>query len=178
MKQQRVLRVNTRKAGGSASKKALKYSIAIPSQWVRELELDQGQIEISRSEDGKIIIQKRLPYDVDDFLLESRAAGHKVRIYHYYDGEALCSKIAVDFTAEQVAVANYVDDVLKTAFGINLYPSWEDFLAFLEDRCIPRTRDHVDQYLQALNLTEYSPVQIVEKTQGRMMEDNHWIKIV
>ena len=40
----------------------------------------------------------------------------------------------------QVCMENKVDAVLDTAFGVNKTPSWTDFLDFLADRCIPKTR--------------------------------------
>lgn len=178
MEQQRIARIEKRKAGGSAGKSSLKYSVSLPSPWVKELHLTDGRIELSRSEDGKIIIQKRMPYEINEFLQEARQAGHKVRVYKYYDGETLCSTVAADFSAEQVAVQNESTDIIKTAFGVNRHPTWVDFLTFLEDRCVPRTRANVGKYLSALNLMEYDPVQLIEKTQGRMMEDNQWIEVV
>ena len=69
------------------------------------------------------------------------------------------------FYSQQVCVENKIDDVLDTAFGVNETPSWEDFLAFLADRCIPKTRKGLDYYLDAVGVPEYDPVLLVEKTQ-------------
>ena len=49
---------------------------------------------------------------------------------------------------------NKVDEILDTAFGVNETPSWEDFLAFLADRCIPKTRKGLDYYLDAVGVPE------------------------
>ena len=35
---------------------------------------------------------------------------------------------------------NYTEQAVKTAFGKNSNPSWEDLELFLEERCIPRQR--------------------------------------
>ena len=77
-----------------------------------------------------------------------------------------------DFTAKQVCVENRVASVLDTAFGVNKTPTWEDFLNFLADRCIPKTSCGLDYYLKEVGVSEYDPVQLVEKTQGRMAEDH------
>ena len=48
---------------------------------------------------------------------------------------------------------------------------------FLESRCFPRSRDKMKLILRELDLPFYEPLMIIEKTQGRMAEDNFWIKI-
>ena len=54
----------------------------------------------------------------------------------------------------------------------------QDFLAFLADRCIPKTRKGLYYYLDAVGVPEYDPVLLVEKTQGRMAEDHKWLEII
>lgn len=103
--------------------------------------------------------------------------GHEVVQYEYFDGEELCSTIVCDFTEKVVKVQNHTDQILKTAFGISENPSWEEFLEFLEERCVPRSRDNVRGFLAGLGLFEYDPIAIVEKTHGRMAEDAQWLKI-
>ena len=67
---------------------------------------------------------------------------------------------------------NQPTHVLDTAFGVNETPSWNDFLAFLADRYILKTRKGLNHYLDAVGVPEYDPVLLVEKTQGRMAEDH------
>lgn len=50
-------------------------------------------------------------------------------------------------------------------------------MAFLEERCIPRQREGIREYLDALGLDEYDPWEIVKCTQGRMAEDQQWIEV-
>ena len=76
-----------------------------------------------------------------------------------------------------VANLSEVDSILDTAFGVNTEPTWDDFLIFLESRCIPRTRCGLNYYLDAVGVSEYDPIQLVEKTHGRMAEDHKWLKI-
>ena len=101
-----------------------------------------------------------------------------IKEYRFYDGDTLCSVIKADFATKQVSVKNYVDSVLDTAFGVNLNPTWSDFIDFLADRCIPRTRCGLSYYLDAVGVPEYDPVQLVEKTHGRMAEDHKWLEIL
>ena len=72
---------------------------------------------------------------------------------------------------------NYTDMMVKTAFGTNAAPTWADLEAFLEERCIPRQRAGLREYLEALGLEEYDPLAIVQKTQGRMAEDDQWMEV-
>ena len=66
---------------------------------------------------------------------------------------------------------------IKTAFGNNPFPSWKDFQRFLEERCIPRQRAGLREYLEALGLDGYDPLAMIEKTGGRMAEDQQWLAI-
>ncbi|MED9969369.1 MAG: hypothetical protein UFA98_05070 [Ruminococcus sp.] len=50
-------------------------------------------------------------------------------------------------------------------------------MEFLEERCIPRTRDGLKYYLDAIGVDEYNPFEIIKKTQGRMAEDHQWIEL-
>ena len=64
-----------------------------------------------------------------------------------------------------------------TAFGNNTAPSIDDYNYFLESRCFPRTRDKMKLELERLDVPFYDPYMIIEKTQGRMAEDDFWIRI-
>jgi len=88
-----------------------------------------------------------------------------------------CTQILVDFKHKKVAIRNTTDKIMLRAFGININPTWEDFLEFLEDRCFPRTRDNLKLILQDLELDFFDPFYIIEKTKGRMGEDMQWLKV-
>ena len=66
---------------------------------------------------------------------------------------------------------------LACAFGRNENPDYKDYEEFLESRCFPRTRDKMKIMLEELNLPFYDPFLIVQKTEGRMAEDDFWIQI-
>lgn len=77
-----------------------------------------------------------------------------------------------------MSAENHVADPVKTAFGNNPRPTWDDFQAFLEERCIPRQRAGLREYLEAIGVAEYDPLQIIRKTQGRMAEDQQWLEVL
>lgn len=56
-------------------------------------------------------------------------------------------------------------------------PSWLDFLNFLEERCIPRDRAGLREYLETIGVDEYDPIEIIQKTFGRMAEDGQWLEM-
>lgn len=176
--EQRSVKIMARKAGGTASKNAEKYSVNLPAGWLDALGISKDdQLELSF--DGeKIILQASASHDLKQFRSKAQCRGHQLKEYRYYDETTLCTVILADFTAKQVCVENRVTSVLDTAFGVNKTPTWDDFLNFLADRCIPRTRCRLDYYLKEVGVPEYNPVQLVEKTQGRMAEDHKWLEIV
>ena len=108
-------------------------------------------------------------------LEKKKLLGHKLVQFEFYDGEILCTKIIADFTDETLSVENTTDNIVKTAFGKNEVPTWEDFQSFLEERCVPRSRSGIREYLETIGVEEYNPVEIIKKTSGRMAEDNQWI---
>ena len=48
---------------------------------------------------------------------------------------------------------------------------------FLDERCIPRQRAGLREYLEAKGLDEYDPLAIIQKTKGRMAEDDQWMEV-
>ena len=162
--------------GGTAAKGSSTYKVSLPSSWIKELGIAAENRQVELSFDGKAItISKRLT--LPEFISQKSKAGHAILQFFYYDGDILCSLVAADFTDQTLCAENYVSDVIKTAFGNNEMPTWNDFQNFLEERCIPRARAGLREYLEALGLDEYDPLEIIKKTSGRMAEDNHWIKI-
>lgn len=91
--------------------------------------------------------------------------------------DVLNTSILVDYKNEKVLIKNYTQHPLDCAFGIKRNPSWEDFMFFVEDRCVPRGRDHMKVILNDYGLDFYDPISIVEKTGGRMAGDDYHIKI-
>ena len=53
----------------------------------------------------------------------------------------------------------------------------EEYEEFLESRCFPQTRDKMKLILKDLNLPFFDPLLIIQQTEGRMAEDDFWIRI-
>ena len=131
----------------------------------------------SESNRGDYMERRIVSTNGPDFAAQWRSLGHDVRILRFYDGEQLCSSIYADLTKQRIMVENQAVALVKTAFGNNVQPDWADFQDFLSERCIPRQRAGLREYLGALGLEEYDPLAIIEKTGGRMAEDQQWLTI-
>ncbi len=95
----------------------------------------------------------------------------------YMEGSRVCTIIDVDERSRKVKVHNYTKDYIARAFGKEENPDFEAYEAFLESRCFPRSRDKMKLILRELGLPFYEPLLIIEKTQGRMAEDDFWLRI-
>jgi len=174
--EQRTAKVNINAAGGTASKGSKTCKVTLPTKWLEKMGVSKDCRELDLIFDGtKIMIYSYL--DGMAFAKQQRSLGHDVRILRFFNNETLCSTIFADFTDRILSVENEDVNFVKTAFGNNKNPSWEDFQYFLEERCIPRQRAGLREYLEALGLEEYDPLSIIKRTQGRMAEDQQWIKI-
>ena len=163
-------------SGGTAGGSANNYKISLPSTWVKEMGLDTENRQMELSFDGtSITITRKLSFF--EFLEAYRQTGHKLLLISCYSGPLLCARIAADETVKKIRVENLVSDFLKLPFGNNQNPSWEDYLYFLESRCIPRTRAGLREYLETSGVDHYDPLEIIQKTQGRMAEDAIWLTV-
>ncbi len=172
--ERRIAKLIVGKAGGTAGKDSKTYKVSLPSKWVAELGLTDTKMEISF--DGeRITISPHL--SMDKFLKKKQSLGHKLMKLEFYDGGSLCTQIITDFTDETLSVENMTEHIVKTAFGKNETPSWDDFLNFLEERCMPRSRSGIREYLETIGVEEYDPLEIIKKTEGRMAEDSQWIRL-
>lgn len=89
----------------------------------------------------------------------------------------VCTIIDVDERFRNVQIYNYTKDIFKRAFGVIDSPTFEQYEEFMESRCFPGDRDKMGVMLEKLNIPFYDPVLIIEKTQGRMEEDDFWLRI-
>lgn len=171
--EKRIAKLIVGKPGGTAGKDSKTYKVSLPSKWVTELGIADSKMEIAF--DGeRIVISPHL--SVNEFLEKKKLLGHKLVKFDFYDGENLCTKIIADFTDETLSVENTTENIVKTAFGKNEVPTWEDLLSFLEERCLPKSRSGIREYLETIGVEEYNPIEIIKKTAGRMAEDNQWIE--
>ena len=173
--EKRIVNIISGSAGGTAAKGSVTYKISLPSMWVKKLSLDEKKAEISF--DGEsITIRPNL--SAEEFYEQKVVLGNDVKILEYYDKDKLCTRIYADFSDKTVKVENFTEHTIKTAFGKKAHISWEDFEAFLEERCISKNRDGLKEYLDAIGLYSFEPMEIIKTTQGKMAEDEQWIKVV
>ena len=99
-----------------------------------------------------------------------------LRLWYYYKNE-VCTIIDVDERNHIVQIYNYTEDNMLKAFGKQDVINYELYEEFLESRCFPKERDKMKLKLKELDLPFYDPLMIIEKTQGRMAEDEFWIEI-
>lgn len=163
-------------SGGTAGKNANTYKLTLPSAWMKAMGISEADREVALSFDGERITIER-PLTPERFAAVKRALGHELLKISFYDGAALCTTIVADRTEQTLRIRNENVPVLKTAFGRNTAPNWNDLQHFLEERCIPRARAGLREYLESIGVGEYDPLAIIRKTEGRMAEDDQWMKI-
>ena len=175
--EKRLAKVSISAAGGTAGKGAKTYKLTIPSTWIAAMGINEDDREVELSfEDDRIVISR--PLDMKRFAWRNVNKGHELKTFLFRDRCGVCTRIFADFTDNTVCIENYTDNLVKTAFGKNTMPTWDDFMAFLEERCVPRERAGIREYLEALGLDEYDPLEIIKRTQGRMAEDDQWIDVI
>ena len=163
-------------SGGTAAKGANTYKLTLPSAWMKEMGINESDREVELSFDGSIItIARRL--SVDEFISAKREQGHALMKLSYFDGEELCTTIIADNMERVLCIENHTDRVIKTAFGNNAVPTWEDLQHFLEERCIPRARAGLREYLETIGVETERHGIVTAKLEGRMAEDEQWIRI-
>ena len=174
----RELKIISNVSGGTASAGAKTYRVTLPSSWIKQMGLDKENTKAEVVFDGaSIVIRAKAEEDIFKFQSQAIKVGHQVVKYEYFDKEILCSTILCDFTDKIVRVQNHTEQLLKTAFGSLENPKWSDFIEFLEERCVPKTRENIGIILSELDLREYDPIAIVEKTHGKMAEDSQWLRV-
>ena len=174
--EKRIAKVNISSAGGTAAQGARTFKVTLPTSWMDALDISADKRELELSFDGKQIVLFRCQ-TVGEFAAKKLEQGHDVRVFRFFYCDKLCTTICADFTDETLKAENHVDDPVKTAFGNNALPAWEDFQAFLEDRCVPRGRAGLREYLEAIGVGAYDPFEIIKKTAGRMAEDSQWLEV-
>ena len=112
---------------------------------------------------------------VERYLNTSIGDGCTMRLTYMFRRQP-CTVIDVNFLDRKVVIQNKTDDILHRAFGVIKDPTWNDFENFLRDRCFPQTRGNCKELLQEMGLTDYDPLQIAEKTKGRLADDEMWLR--
>ena len=175
--ERRLARINSSTAGGTAGTGAKTHKVTLPSRWLQAMGITDENREVELAFDGhQIIITKVVT--IEEFHDEKKAQSHSLKTLKFWNGDMLCTTIVADFTDHTLCAENHTEQMVKTAFGKKRLPTWVDLMAFLEERCVPRQREGIREYLDTLGLDEYDPWEIVKHTQGRMAEDQQWIEVV
>lgn len=167
----RLVKLSAGHSGGTASAKSRNYKISLPTTWVEQLGVNEKKRDLEISFDGdRIIITPHL--SLEELISRAVNQGHKLYKFSFFDRDKLCTRIYADFTEKRLRAENFTDNFVKTAFGNNEFPSWEDFLEFLEERCIPKSRSGLREYLEVIGADSSDPLDILPITQGKMAEDD------
>lgn len=127
---------------------------------------------------GPIVLLLKMLERQPEYVEGIRVPTNKLPLRLWYmHRQNLCTLIDVDEMKHQVIIKNYTDNVLFRAFGNTENPSFEQYKEFLESRCFLESRDKMKLVLKDLDLPFYDPFMIIEKTEGRMAEDDFWIRI-
>lgn len=119
------------------------------------------------------MLENNLDY-VDKITIPKKT--YPIRLYYMYN-QNICTIIDVNNIKQEVKIKNYTNNIMFRAFGVNENPTFSEYNEFLKSRCFPETRDKLKLVLKELDLPFYDPFMIIEKTEGRMAEDNFWIRI-
>ena len=127
---------------------------------------------------GPIVLLVKLlneyPQIEEDYNIPQKE--YSMRLWYMCQNE-VCTIIDVEESMRKLKIYNYTNNPLMRAFGKIEKPTFEQYEQFLESRCFPRTRDKMKLMLKELDLPFYDPFMIIEKTEGRMADDEFWIRI-
>lgn len=115
------------------------------------------------------------PEYLDKYLIPEKK--YPLRLY-YMEKENINTVIDVDMLNRKVTFKNYTNNTILRAFGNKEEVTYEEFEEFLESRCFPKTRDKMKIQLELIGVPFYDPLLIIEKTKGKMADDDCYIEIV
>ena len=105
----RMANIIFNKAGGNAGPDSKGCKLSLPSSWVKQLGISELDREVRIDFDGeKITVSKRV--SVDEFIEIKLHKGHHIAVLDFFDGSALCTRIAADFTDVTIAALFLNDD--------------------------------------------------------------------
>ena len=128
---------------------------------------------------GPIVLLLKLLDENPEFLdsLHIPEMKYGLRLYYMENGN-INTVIDVDMLNRKVSFKNYTNNIIKRAFGNKESVTYEEYERFLESRCFPSSRNKLKIELEKLDIPYYDPLLIIEKTKGRMADDNLYIEII
>lgn len=146
----------------------INYSKATVERWEMSTESISGPIVLL------LKMLEKYPEYVESIRVPQKT--EPLRLW-YMHNQTVCTLIDVNEMQRKIMITNYTDNLMFRAFGIEEHPDYERYLEFLESRCFPKSRDKMKLVLKDLDLPFYDPFMIIQKTEGRMAEDDFWIRI-
>ena len=127
---------------------------------------------------GSIVTLFRLINEYPELLekYEIPKRVYPLRMFYMENGN-INTLIDVDMTNRKVKIKNYTDNILARAFGNKENVIYEDYEEFLMSRCFPKSRDKIKIQLEMIGVPFYDPLLIIEKTKGKMADDDYYIQI-
>lgn len=139
---------------------------------VERWETSKGEIT------GPICLLLRMLEKYPEYVTNSRIPEKRKALRLWYmHNQNVCTIIDVDEMKREVEITNFTENLMFRAFGVEENPTYKRYEEFLESRCFPKNRDKMKLILRDLDLPFYDPFMIIEKTEGRMAEDDFWIRI-
>ena len=90
----------------------------------------------------------------------------------------LLTEVTVNPFTKKVTFVNHTDLVYDKAFAWKENVTYDDVLAFFEERTIPRNRDNINEILKELGMKEYDPYLLCKHFGGKMAHDDNWIEFL
>ena len=125
---------------------------------------------------GPVVLLLQMLEQYPDYpkQLQIPSREYPLRLWYMYQHNA-CTPIYLNEMEQKVHIINYTDNLMFRAFGKVENPDYKMYEEFLETRCFPANRDKMKLILK--DLPFYDPLMIIEKTAGKMAEDDFWIRI-
>lgn len=146
----------------------VKVSKATIERWESSLEKIRGPIVVLLN-----MLENNLDY-IEKIKLPPKVSPLRLIYMH---NQTICTIIDVNDLKQEVKIRNYTNNLMFRAFGKKENPTYDDYQEFLKSRCFPETRDKMKLILKDLDIPFYDPFLIIQKTEGRMAEDDFWIRI-
>ena len=107
--------------------------------------------------------------------IESCSTGDSRMQFEVLNTDMVVALVRYSYLSKELEIENYGEHFMdkNVLHGVSAV---EDLCDWFETRCFLRSRCDVEFHLNALGLTEYSPYNIVRKTNGALFEDTYWIR--
>lgn len=127
---------------------------------------------------GPVVALFTILNDNEDLLsyYELEKKEYPLRLF-YMNNNNVSTVIDVDYINRKVKFRNYTENIVNRAFGVKDKISFEDYENFIKSRCFPDSRDKLKIELEKIDIPFYDPLMIIEKTQGRVADDDNWLMI-